>query len=93
MTLGRPVEPLLQMPLIDGDTAGETGSPDWFWADTAIVARVRASRVTAGLMISSSLLRSHSGKSQRIGTGTAPAFQHPRLASTRSTEFGMASTM
>ena len=93
MTLGNPVEPLLQIPLMDGETAGGTGSPEWFCADAAIVSRVCVSNVTAGPMISSNLARSHSGRSQRIGTGTAPTFQHPRLASTRSTEFGIASTM
>src|ERR1700759_2236475 len=89
MTFGRPVDPLLQIPFALGDTTAGNGSPAWSPAREVNVDSVCSSTVTAGSITSSTRDRSQSGRSQRIGTGTAPIFQQPNTASTRCSELGI----
>src|ERR1700753_4092218 len=90
ITLGSPVDPLLQIPLALGDTTSGRGSGDRPAAAAFSVADVVSSTVTAGAITSSTRDRSQSGRSQRIGTGTAPIFQQPNAASTSGSGVGMA---
>ena len=91
ITLGSPVDPLLHIPLAWGDTTSGRASVDSPAARAASTARVSSSIATVGAITSSTRDRSQPGRSQRIGTGTAPIFQHPRTASTNSSELGIPS--
>ena len=91
MTFGRPVDPLLHIPFAWGETTAGSGSSDWLPARAVNVDSVGSSTVTAGSMTSSTRDRSQSGRSQRIGIGTAPIFQQPSTANTRCSELGIAS--
>src|SRR5436305_11243669 len=86
ITFGRPVDPLLQIPLAFGETTSGSGSADCSAALAVSTELVWSSTVTAGAITSSTRVRSQSGRSQRIGTGTAPIFQQPNAASTNGTE-------
>src|SRR5947209_2594181 len=90
ITLGSPVDPLLHIPLAMGDTTSGSGPADWSAALAVSVERVWSSTVTAGAITSSTRDRSHSGRSQRIGTGTAPIFQQPSADITNCSELGIA---
>ena len=91
ITFGTPVDPLLQIPLAFGETAAGSGLSDSPAARASNSHRVLSSTTTAGSITSRTRSRSHSGRSQCMGTGTAPIFQHPSVASTRCCEFGIAS--
>ena len=84
ITLGTPVEPLLQIPFAVGETAVGSGS---FGLAGGACDRaptgVFSSTTTAGSITSRTRFRSHSGRSQCMGIGTAPIFQHPSVANTR----------
>ena len=84
MTLGEPVEPLLQMPLVCGDTTDGRGV-----ASSSAVAwsQGRSSAPTeTPSMTSSTRSRSQSGRSQRTGTGMAPSFHAASTVITNSGE-------
>ncbi|EUA75225.1 bile acid-coenzyme A ligase domain protein [Mycobacterium xenopi 4042] len=91
ITLGRPVEPLLHIPLTMGETTSGSGRSDSRAARDASTELCCSSTRTTGSITLSTRERSQSGRSQRIGTGTAPIFQHPSAAKTNSSEFGIAS--
>ena len=91
ITLGTPVEPLLQIPLAVGETAAGRGLSDAADARASSSQRLFSSTTTAGSITSRTRSRSHAGRSQCMGTGTAPIFQQPSVANTRCSEFGMAS--
>ena len=90
MTLGVPVEPLLQMPLTWGDTASGRSA-----AGSSRVASIQAtssaSSWTRGSITARTRARSQSGRSQRTGTGTAPSFQAARAPSVNGGELRMPS--
>ena len=91
ITLGTPVDPLLQIPLAVGEMAVGSGLSDSPAARASNSHRLFSSTTTAGSITARTRSRSHSGRSQCIGMGTAPIFQHPSVASTRCCEFGIAS--
>src|SRR4051794_585469 len=86
ITFGVPVEPLLQMPLVCMPMTSATASSGWD------AASVISSGTSSGRMLSrpattsSSRSRSHAGRSQRTGTGTAPSFQAAKTSNTSSVE-------
>src|SRR5579875_890607 len=84
ITLGTPVDPLLQIPLTVGDTAAGSASADCPAAHDASAETWCSSTSTAGSITASTRERSHFGRSQRIGTGTAPIFQQPNAARTNA---------
>ena len=84
MTLGAPVEPLLQMPLVCGDTtdgSGVASSSAVAWSHGRSSAPTETPSIT-----SSTRSRSHSGRSQRTGTGMAPSFHAASTVITNSGE-------
>ena len=84
MTLTAPVDPLLQIPLVIGDTAGGNGVGSRSWVDSN---HARSSTPTLTPSITSSTRsRSQSGRSHRTGTGTAPSFHAASTVITNSGE-------
>ena len=83
ITLGTPVDPLLQIPFAVGDTAVGSDSWDSPAARASSSQRVCSSTTTAGSITARTRSRSHSGRSQCMGMGTAPIFQQPSVASTK----------
>ncbi len=84
MTLTAPVEPLLQMPLVIGDTAGGNGVGSSSRVESS---QARSSTPTLTPSITSSTRsRSQSGRSHRTGTGTAPSFHAASTVITNSGE-------
>ena len=86
MTLGMPVEPLLQMPFVCMPMTSGSGASCCASA-SAINAPTSSGRMLSRpSTTSSSRSRSHAGRSQRTGTGTAPIFHAARTSSTSSVE-------
>ena len=88
ITFGVPVAPLLQMPLLLGDTTSGnsgTGSSAVAW----IHARSSGPMYTFGSITSLRRSSSQSGTSQRTGTGTAPSFHVASTPKTNSGELRM----
>ena len=105
MTFGSPVDPLLQMPINDGDTTSARSSAARSSAvrssrsfpsarhssiQRSIDGMSDSSRYTAASTVSRRRARSQSGRSHRTGTGIDPSFHAATDASTRCNEFGMA---
>ncbi len=99
MTFGIPVDPLLQIPINDGEIASGRSSVATFGArrsaidasiQSSIAAMCDSSRYTAASTVSRSRSRSQSGRSHRTGTGIAPSFHAATVDSTSCSEFGIA---
>ena len=79
MTLGVPVDPELQTPQPCGGTTSGSGSVDAERLSSKMSAR-SASMSKRGERVASTRARSHSGRSQRMGTTTPPTFQVAKQA-------------
>ena len=86
ITLGVPVEPLEQMPWVCGGVTSGSGSSR-SRSVSASHPRSASPMTMAAPMASSTRCCSHSGRSQRTGTGVAPILQQARIDTTEATEF------
>src|SRR4051794_21076697 len=86
MTFGVPVDPLLQMPLVAIPMTSGCGSADCASASAINAGRSSGRTLSRPSTTSSSRSRSHAGRSQRTGTGTAPIFQAANTSNTSSVE-------
>src|SRR5271166_3551287 len=79
ITLGTPVDPLLQIPLALGEIASGSELSDSAAARASRSHRLASLTTTAGSMTARTRFRSHSGRSQCMGMGTAPIFHDPNV--------------
>src|SRR5690242_2637861 len=86
---GSPVDPELQIPLSAGGMTSGSGEASDEADSAAIWGSETASSTNTGSMTSSRRRCSHSGRSQRIGVGTAPSFQVARVETINSTELAI----